>query len=51
MCTMDYFQQEQELTVSDIQEGNKHSEQTGHSYLTHELPITVVGTEGQSALP
>ena len=39
------------LTVTDIQEGHQHSQQACHSYLAHELPITVVRTESEGPFP
>lgn len=42
-------QEENELTVLDVEEGNKDSEQSSHSDLTHQLPVAMVGTECQCA--
>lgn len=42
-------QSENTLTVLDVKEGNKDSEQSSHSNLTHQLPVTMVGTECECA--
>lgn len=42
-------QEENELTVLDVEEGNKDSEQSSHGDLTHQLPVAMVGTECQCA--
>lgn len=40
---------EKELTVLNVEEGNKHGEQSCHGNLTHQLPVAMVGTECESA--
>lgn len=42
-------QEENELTVFDVKEGNQDSEQSSHGDLTHQLPVAMVGTECQCA--
>lgn len=42
-------QEENELTVLNVEEGNKDSEQSSHGDLTHQLPVAMVGTECQCA--
>lgn len=42
-------QEENKLTVLNVEEGNEHSEQSSHGDLTHQLPVAMVGTECQCA--
>lgn len=40
-------EEEEELTVFHVEEGNEDSQQPGDGHLTHQLPVAMVGTERQ----